>query len=125
MLEVLHNGQSAGPNGRVCVATTHIYQNQGFPNVKIWQVMTLVRELEKFTVPRQLPLVLTGDFNSQLDSAVYEFLQKNNVSPQHPEVSEDAQVIVSSHSCFRMDGLKSERKMTSSLKDQKCQRLRR
>ncbi len=38
VLEVLHNNQAAGPNGRVCVATTHIYQNQGFPNVKIWQV---------------------------------------------------------------------------------------
>mmetsp|Transcript_43214 Transcript_43214/g.105761 ORF Transcript_43214/g.105761 Transcript_43214/m.105761 type:complete len:582 (+) Transcript_43214:94-1839(+) len=96
VLEVLQNGQSTGPNGRVCVATTHIYQNQGFPNVKIWQVMTLVRELEKFTVPRQLPLVLTGDLNSQTDSAVYEFLQNNNVKPNHPELMDDAQGILES-----------------------------
>jgi len=94
VLEVLHNGQAAGPNGRVCVATTHIYQNQGFPNVKIWQVMTLVRELEKFTVPRQLPLVLTGDLNSLLDSAVYDFLHNNVVSASHPELMDDAQGIL-------------------------------
>ena len=25
------------PGARFCVATTHIYQNQGFPNVKMWQ----------------------------------------------------------------------------------------
>jgi CCR4-NOT transcription complex subunit 6 len=94
VLEVMHQGQAAGPNGRVCVATTHIYQNQGFPNVKIWQVMTLVRELEKFTVPRQLPLVLTGDLNSMLDSAVYDFLHNNQVSPSHPEVAQDDQGIL-------------------------------
>ena len=96
VLEVMHQGQAAGPNGRVCVATTHIYQNQGFPNVKIWQVMTLVQELQKFTVPRQLPLVLTGDLNSQQDSAVYEFLQRNGVSPNHAELQDDAQGILES-----------------------------
>ena len=38
VLELCINGQQAGLSGRVCVATTHIYQNQGFPNVKMWQV---------------------------------------------------------------------------------------
>jgi len=32
--------------------------------------MTLVQELQKFTVPRQLPLVLTGDLNSQQDRSL-------------------------------------------------------
>ena len=35
---------------RFCVVTTHVYQNKDYPNVKLWQVQTLVRELEKFTV---------------------------------------------------------------------------
>jgi len=94
VLEMCHNGQQMGASGRICVATTHIYQNQGFPNVKIWQVMTLVQELQKFTVPRQLPLVLTGDLNSQQDSAVYEFLQRNGVSANHGELQDDLQGIL-------------------------------
>jgi hypothetical protein len=57
------------------------------------QVMTLVRELEKFTSSGQrYPLVLTGDLNSLHDSAVYEFLHRGCVSPGHPELQEDAQV---------------------------------
>ena len=40
VLELCVNGQQAGLPGRVCVATTHIYQNQGFPNVKMWQVLS-------------------------------------------------------------------------------------
>ena len=43
VLELCVNGQQAGLSGRVCVATTHIYQNQGFPNVKMWQVCVCVR----------------------------------------------------------------------------------
>jgi len=96
VLEMAQGGQGVGMSARVCVATTHIYQNQGFPNVKIWQVMTLVRELEKFTVPRQLPLVLTGDFNSQHDSAVYEFLQRNGVNMNHSELQDDSAGILDS-----------------------------
>ena len=42
VLELCVNGQQAGLSGRVCVATTHIYQNQGFPNVKMWQVCVCV-----------------------------------------------------------------------------------
>lgn len=94
VLELCVNGQQAGLSGRVCVATTHIYQNLGFPNVKMWQVMTLVQELQKFTVPRQLPLVLTGDLNSQQDSAVYEFLQRGHVMPTHQELQDDPQGIL-------------------------------
>ncbi|EKX31012.1 hypothetical protein GUITHDRAFT_149551, partial [Guillardia theta CCMP2712] len=94
VLEMSINGQPAGPSGRICVATTHIYQNQGFPNVKMWQVMTLVQELQKFTVPRQLPLILTGDFNSQQDSSVYEFLQRGTVNPNHSELQDDPQGIL-------------------------------
>ena len=40
VLELCVNGQQAGLSGRICVATTHIYQNQGFPNVKMWQVLS-------------------------------------------------------------------------------------
>lgn len=58
------------------------------------QVMTLVQELQKFTVPRQLPLVLTGDLNSQQDSAVYEFLQRGHVMPSHQELQDDSQGIL-------------------------------
>ena len=53
------------------------------------QVQTLVRELEKFTVPRQYPLIIAGDLNSGPDSSVYELLSSNRVRPDHPDVSGD------------------------------------
>jgi hypothetical protein len=34
----------------------------------------------------QLPLVLTGDLNSQQDSAVYEFLHRGQVTHSHPHI---------------------------------------
>ena len=69
-------------------ATTHAYTHTQT------QVMTLVQELQKFTVPRQLPLVLTGDLNSQQDSAVYEFLQRGQVMATHQELQDDPQGIL-------------------------------
>lgn len=77
----------------LCVANTHLYSNQQFPDVKLWQCQQLIAELEQLVVGhlagRDLPLVLCGDFNSLPSSAVYDFLADRMVSPDHPDLAED------------------------------------
>jgi len=65
---------------RVCVANTHMYWDPDYADVKLWQTYILTQELEKLLLHRQLPLVLCGDFNSLVDSSVYEFLMTQQVS---------------------------------------------
>ena len=64
---------------RVCVANTHMYWDPDYADVKLWQTYVLTQELEKLILHRQLPLVLCGDFNSLVDSSVYEFLMTQQV----------------------------------------------
>jgi CCR4-NOT transcription complex subunit 6 len=56
----------------LCVANTHLYSNHTCPDVKLWQTMTLMRELDRFVLTRDVSLILCGDFNSEPESAVYE-----------------------------------------------------
>jgi len=65
---------------RLCVATTHMYWDPDYADVKLWQSYILAQELEKLVLHRQLPLVLCGDFNSLVDSSVYEFLMTQQVT---------------------------------------------
>lgn len=68
-----------GRKRRLCVANTHMYWDPEFADVKLWQSYVLTQELEKLILHRQLPLVLCGDFNSLVDSSVYEFLMTQQV----------------------------------------------
>lgn len=58
----------------LCVVNTHLYSNVNFPEVKIWQAMSLMGEIEKLLHNKDVPLLLCGDLNSDPQSAVYEFL---------------------------------------------------
>ena len=60
-------------------ANTHIFWDPEFPDVKLWQTWVLCQELEKLVLPRNLPLVLCGDFNSLVESSVYELLSTERV----------------------------------------------
>ena len=93
VLEVLlpGNPQRAGRLNRmgplqVAVATTHLYSNKDYPDVKLWQCLSMVRELEQLVLARDLPLVMCGDFNSVPSSAVYELLAHHTVSEGHPDL---------------------------------------
>jgi CCR4-NOT transcription complex subunit 6 len=55
------------------------HQDPDYPDVKLWQTWVLCQELEKLVLPRNLPLVLCGDFNSLADSSVYELLSQQGV----------------------------------------------
>lgn len=73
----------------ICVANTHIFWDPDYPDVKLWQTHMLLQELEGITGPRQLPLVLCGDFNSQPDSSVVELLAQESVDANHPDFKFD------------------------------------
>jgi CCR4-NOT transcription complex subunit 6 len=83
--------ETVGANGgtRICVSNTHIFWDPEYPDVKLWQTHTLIKELEKFTRTRQLPLVLCGDFNSTPESSVYKFLNCDLVSGSHEDMKDD------------------------------------
>lgn len=88
-------GTSRGPPRRLCVANTHLYSNKDFPDTKLWQTLTLVRELDRLFHARShrdqrrsdLPLIFAGDFNSSPHSAVYQLLATGSVDPNHPDLA--------------------------------------
>ena len=78
-----------GEPSQVCIANTHLYSNKDCPDVKLWQTLHLLQELETFVMARgaSLPLMICGDFNSTPDSAVYDLLSRQAVHPGHPDVN--------------------------------------
>merc|ERR1719291_799483 len=76
-------------SNQVCIANTHLYSNKDCPDVKLWQTLHLLKELETFVVARgsNLPLMICGDFNSTPDTAVYDLLSRQAVHPGHPNVN--------------------------------------
>lgn len=59
------------------MSNTHLSWNPEYDDVKLWQTAMLMKELEKFIMTRNVPLVLCGDFNSDTNSAVYKLLASN------------------------------------------------
>lgn len=95
VLEFVQPSRTGGSTTRssVCIANTHLYSHKDFPDVKLWQGWQLLQELESFIMNRTntLPLVLTGDFNSTPDTAVYDLISRQQVHPGHPDMNnEDA-----------------------------------
>lgn len=76
VLEMLRttDGSALTKPMRLCVSNTHLSWNPEYADVKLWQTHMLVKELEKFTISRQLPLVLCGDLNSSTTTAVHHLL---------------------------------------------------
>lgn len=73
----------------MCVVNTHLYSNNLRPAVKLWQTMAMVREVEHYVSQQDLGLLICGDFNSQADSAVYDFLSQGYVNENHEDLNED------------------------------------
>ena len=55
-------------------------------DVKLWQTFALISELERIVIPRDTPVILCGDFNSEPDSAVYELISHGSITQSHPEL---------------------------------------
>ena len=45
-------------------ANTHIHANPELKDVKVWQVHTLLKGLEKIAASASIPMLVAGDFNS-------------------------------------------------------------
>lgn len=84
-------GGGAGAGGRalVCVANTHIHANPDLSDVKLWQVHTLLKGLEKIAASAAIPMVVAGDFNSAPGSAAHALLVARRVDGAHPDLAND------------------------------------
>jgi len=73
----------------VCVANTHIHANPELSDVKLWQVHTLLKGLEKISASADIPMVVAGDFNSAPGSAAHALLVRGRVPASHPDLAND------------------------------------
>ncbi|KAK9806248.1 hypothetical protein WJX72_007236 [[Myrmecia] bisecta] len=80
---------AAGRRQLICIANTHIHANPELNDVKLWQVHTLLKGLEKIAASADIPMLVAGDFNSVPGSAAHSLLVKRSVEPNHPELHND------------------------------------
>lgn len=80
---------AAGKRQLLCVANTHIHANSELKDVKLWQVHTLLKGLEKIAASANIPMLVSGDFNSVPGSAAHSLLAQGRVPLDHPELSVD------------------------------------
>lgn len=71
----------------ICVANTHIHANPELNDVKLWQVHTLLKGLEKIAASADIPMLVAGDFNSTPGSMAHSLLVKGKV--ENPETCND------------------------------------
>ena len=84
------SGSSGGPRRQlVCVANTHIHSNPELGDVKLWQVHTLLKGLEKIAASADIPMLVAGDFNATPASAAHCLLVNGAVPPLSPELLND------------------------------------
>lgn len=93
VLEALepHDADAAASGKRqlVCVANTHIHANPELKDVKLWQVHTLLKGLEKIAASADIPMIVAGDLNSEPGSAAHALLAQGRVEPSHPDLATD------------------------------------
>ncbi|XP_075511372.1 carbon catabolite repressor protein 4 homolog 1-like isoform X1 [Primulina tabacum] len=78
-----------GKRQLVCVANTHVNVHQELKDVRLWQVHTLLKGLEKIAASADIPMLVCGDFNSVPGSAPHSLLAMGKVDPLHPELAVD------------------------------------
>ena len=87
-MELLSPETGSSNDGKfVCVVNTHLYSNHLYPDVKLWQAVALLSELENFLMRHDLPLIICGDFNSEPKSAVYQYLSEGRVDVGHEDLT--------------------------------------
>lgn len=74
--------EAGGRRTLICVANTHIHANPELNDVKLWQVHTLLKGLEKIAASADIPMLVAGDFNSTPGSPAHSLLVKGKVEPQ-------------------------------------------
>ncbi|GKV34498.1 hypothetical protein SLEP1_g42869 [Rubroshorea leprosula] len=87
-----------GKRQLLCVANTHVNVQQYLKDVKIWQVHTLLKGLEKIAASADIPMLVCGDFNSVPGSAPHALLAMGKTDPMHPDLALDPLGILRPHS---------------------------
>ncbi|RZB91510.1 Carbon catabolite repressor protein 4-like 2 isoform B [Glycine soja] len=80
------------------MANTHVNVSQDLKDVKLWQVHTLLKGLEKIAASADIPMLVCGDFNSVPGSAPHALLAMGKVDPSHPDLAVDPLNILRPHS---------------------------
>ncbi|KAF6149363.1 hypothetical protein GIB67_016901 [Kingdonia uniflora] len=81
-----HGADTPGKKQLLCVANTHVNVHQDLKDVKLWQVHTLLKGLEKIAVSADIPMLVCGDFNSIPGSAPHALLAMGKVDQMHPDL---------------------------------------
>ncbi|KAG0468581.1 hypothetical protein HPP92_017909 [Vanilla planifolia] len=85
-----NNGaENSGKKQLLCVANTHVNVHHDHKDVKLWQVHTLLKGLEKIAVSADIPMLVCGDFNSVPGSASHALLATGKVDQLHPDLAVD------------------------------------
>ncbi|KAJ0815683.1 putative poly(A)-specific ribonuclease [Helianthus annuus] len=84
-----HGVDNPGKRQLVCVANTHVNVQQDLKDVKLWEVHTLLKGLEKIAASADIPMLVCGDFNSVPGSAPHALLAIGKVDPMHPDLAVD------------------------------------
>ncbi|KAE8700914.1 Carbon catabolite repressor protein 4-like protein 1 [Hibiscus syriacus] len=95
---ITHVANNPGKRQLLCVANTHVNVPHELKDVKIWQVHTLLKGLEKIAASADIPMLVCGDFNSVPGSAPHSLLAMGKVDPLHPELLVDPLAILRPHS---------------------------
>ncbi|KAK3227153.1 hypothetical protein Dsin_007015 [Dipteronia sinensis] len=101
VLEAKFSNQGADNPGKrqlLCVANTHVNVHQDLKDVKLWQVHTLLKGLEKIAASADIPMLVCGDFNSVPGSAPHALLAMGKVDAVHPELAVDPLAILRPYS---------------------------
>ncbi|CAI9297827.1 unnamed protein product [Lactuca saligna] len=92
VLEAKFSNQGVDNLGKrqlVCVANTHVNVQHDLKDVKLWQVHTLLKGLEKIAASADIPMLVCGDFNSVPGSAPHALLAIGKVDPMHQDLAVD------------------------------------
>ncbi|XP_059668553.1 carbon catabolite repressor protein 4 homolog 2-like [Cornus florida] len=91
VLEAKFSNQGVDNPGKrqlVCVANTHV-NVQDLKDVKLWQVHTLLKGLEKIAASADIPMLVCGDFNAVPGSSPHALLAMGKIDPMHPDLAVD------------------------------------
>ncbi|KAF8085221.1 hypothetical protein N665_0676s0033 [Sinapis alba] len=100
VLEAKFGNQAADIPGKrqlLCVANTHVNVSHELKDVKLWQVHTLLKGLEKIAASADIPMLVCGDFNTVPASPPHSLLALGKVDPMHPDLMVDPLGILRPH----------------------------
>ncbi|XP_010554898.1 PREDICTED: carbon catabolite repressor protein 4 homolog 2-like [Tarenaya hassleriana] len=92
VLEAKFGNQPVDASGKrqlICLANTHVNIAQELKDVKLWQVHTLLKGLEKIAASADIPMIVCGDFNTLPGSAPHSLLAMGKIDPLHQDLMVD------------------------------------